>query len=137
MRGGMRQPRSNLRLTMRAAALASALTFGGAAPAEENCLYALANADDPYYVLGSLVTPQSNFLVVDRCGKTIDEVRADLVAPARERERERAEAVVRAQEMRVEGDRLERARQQQRTADAESQDGLRDWWDWIWTWSPF
>jgi hypothetical protein len=121
-----------------AVALASTLIFAARVSAEENCLYQLS---DPAaeYVLGSLVTPQSNYLVVARCGKTIDEVKADLAAPARER----AKAAADAQALRVERARAAAEALAATPAPppvnvrARSRGRLQKWWDWTWKREPF
>jgi hypothetical protein len=84
-------------------AKAASLSFLLALPAlvgtsaAENCTYQLSEASDPYYVLGSRVTPQSNSLVIAECGQTNDEVSAAIEAEKRARELAR-EAELRAHE---------------------------------------
>jgi hypothetical protein len=115
-----------------AVASASALIFISCASAKENCVYELSEPDAPYYALGSLVTPQSSYVVIDRCTKSADEVRADLLAPARERARailkRREEDEARTQQVREEGDQLLRERDEKNKI-VEAQ---QHWWSWFW-----
>jgi hypothetical protein len=114
-----------------AATLALVLIDVEQASTEENCIHQLSEPE-PYYVLGSLVTPQSNYVVVDHCTKSADEVRAELVAPARERMsatlNERGNDEIDAQQARKVGDELMQARDEaKKAANAE-----RHWWSWMW-----
>jgi hypothetical protein len=115
-----------------AVASASALIFISCASAKENCVYELSEPDPPYYALGSLVTPQSSYVVIDRCTKSADQVRADLIAPARERAKatlqRREEDEARAKKMREEGDKLVRERDEGKKI-VEAQ---QHWWSWFW-----
>ena len=56
--------------------------LGASSPshAREACIYNVDKAEKPYYVLGSLVTPQANIQGVAECGMTADEVNAALDA---------------------------------------------------------
>jgi hypothetical protein len=56
------------------------LGLPSAAGAQERCLLDLSETPEPYYVLGSLVTPQATTLYVGDCGKSRDEVLAELRA---------------------------------------------------------
>jgi hypothetical protein len=119
-----------------AAVLLSALTPVGWALPQENCIFEISPPEEPYYVLGSRVVPQSNYLVVADCSKTAEEVRAGLLASARERAGAAAavaaEAEARERRARAEGEALERARRQAREAAAEDEGMLPRWWNRIW-----
>ena len=119
--------------TLSAAASTAALFLASPASSSENCLYQLSGPAAPYYVLGSSVTPQSNYLVVDRCDKSAEDVRADLVAPARERAKAVLDArqhdEVRAKQVQEQGDALMRRRDEAMRASAEERP---HWWSWIW-----
>jgi hypothetical protein len=65
------------------------VTLGMDCARADSCIYELAPPEPPYEVLGTRVVPQSNILGIAECGKTIDDVRAEI---AREAER-RAQAV--------------------------------------------
>lgn len=56
----------------------------------ERCIFELSPPEEPYYLLGSLVRPQSNYLAVADCDKTLDEVKEDIAQRAQARARSRA-----------------------------------------------
>lgn len=114
-----------------ATALALLVTSSAALAAAENCLFQISPAEAPYQVLGTPVTPQSNYLVVADCTKTISEVHADLVTISRERARAMAEAEERAKRARAEGDELIRMRDRAQEVDAETKGSLGSWFGWF------
>jgi hypothetical protein len=95
----------------------------------ENCIYDIAPRA-PYIVLGSLVTPQANYLVVAECGQTLEQVEADL----RDRIQSRTDGrlsdkeIGRRQQARETGDALMRQRDEAKRA-TEAQEGE---WQWLW-----
>ncbi len=121
-----------------AVASASVLIFISCASAKEYCLFNLSEPGAPYYVLGSLVTPQSNYVVIDLCTKSADEVRADLIAPAHERAKatlQRREAdEARAQQVREESDKLwrERAEEMKNADEKKNFEARQHWWSRFW-----
>jgi hypothetical protein len=126
----------HIRIRKAAALLLSALTPAGWAMPQENCIFEISPPGEPYYVLGSRVVPQSNYLVVADCSKAPEEVRAGLLASARERAGAAAAAVAEAEarerRVRAEGEALAQARRQAREAAAEDEGELRRWWNWFW-----
>ena len=93
--------RNSSRLLQRAfvvsGAVAALVTFVSGAAAE-SCTYQLSEPGEPRRVLGSLVTPQSDSLVVAECGQTDEEVRAAIEAEKKAREQARLDAEARARE---------------------------------------
>lgn len=86
----------------------SAVASSGAA--EENCLFQLTAPKAPYYVLGTRVTPQSNYLVTDDCEKTTEEVRDEMLSSEVKREPPSSHAVELHRQARLQGDALIRRR---------------------------
>ncbi len=126
---------NDLRQASRAASVfLFAPLLSGSALAAENCIFQIHGAEEPYYVLGTRVVPQSNYLIVSGCEKTVEQVLADLVAPAKELAQAVAAEQARAKAARVEGDALVQARDRQRLIDAGKRAGLQDLWAWIGSW---
>jgi len=102
------------------------------ATAQENCLFQLSPSETPFTVLGTPVTPQSNYIVVDDCGKTIGQVRLDLIAPGKGREQGIALKSARERQLRAEGDELVRRRDEIRDIEAKKS-GTSSWhWSRLW-----
>ena len=92
---------------------ATTLSLTGPALATDLCVFDL-DPPEPHYVMGTLVTPQSNDLVTADCDKTVDEVRADIAKAEAEKEaRAKAEAQAKAH--------------QQSTSDADVEAWTRAW----------
>jgi hypothetical protein len=111
-------------------ALASTLASGGHALASENCLFQLSPPEESV-VLGSSVTPQANYLVVDTCGKSAEVIRAELLSPAQKQALAALEERERVMRIREEGDRLTRLRDESRKA-AAKQEAEGGWFSWLW-----
>jgi len=111
-------------------ALAFMLALLGHAAAEENCIYQLSPPEQAR-VLGTTVTHQSSYLVVDTCGKSADEIRADLLAPAQKQALAELEERERVMGIREEGDRLRRLRNESFRAKAE-EEAVGGWFSWLW-----
>ena len=111
-------------------ALASVLASGGHAVASQNCLFQLSPPEKSV-VLGSSVNQQSDYLVVDTCGKSVDAIRSDLLAPAQQHALAELEERERLMRIREEGDRLTRLRDESLRAKAEEQ-AESGWFSWLW-----
>jgi hypothetical protein len=112
-----------------AVAMAAMPALAAFALPQENCVFQLAPPEEPYYVLGSRVTPQSSYLVVGRCEKSAEEIRTELVEPARERAEALAKEQARAKQIRAQGNTLVRTRERNTP---EESGGLESWWSWMW-----
>ena len=120
-----------------AVAFASVLIFISCASAQEYCVFDLSEPDAPYYVLGSFITPQSNYVVIDLCTKSADEVQADLIAAARKRSKtklqRREEDEARAQRVREESDKLWSDKLwRERTEEKKIFEAQQHWWSGFW-----
>jgi len=119
-------------------ALASAALlscFAAPCGAVENCLFQLTPPEAPYYVLGTRVTPQSNYLVIDACGKTIEEVRSDLLAPRNEHEPPPAQALELQRQVRVLGEALAHRRDEAARKRERDNGVVQGFLDWLWSWT--
>ena len=119
-------------------ALASAALlscFASPCAAVENCLFQLTPTEAPYYVLGTRVTPQSNFMVVDDCEKTVEEVRSDLLAPKKEHEPPPAQALDLQRQVRVLGEALAHRRDEAATKRERENGVLQGFLNWLWSWT--
>jgi hypothetical protein len=89
-------PEGTLRVAIRAVVVYGYVVFQGVtsmALAEPKCVYDLA-PKEPYSVLGTLVVPQSSSVAVMDCGKSLDEVKAELARQAKVRVETRALGVM-------------------------------------------
>ena len=103
--------------------------------AGENCVFQPSVPRPSYYVLCSRVTPQSNYVVIDDCAKTVEQVRSDLLKPAKERDHALAEVQKRERHLRAEGERLVRMRDEALKAAQQEKEGLRGFWNWLLSWT--
>ena len=88
-----------------------------------------------FLLRGSRVTPQSNYVVIDDCAKTVEQVRSDLLKPAKERDHALAEVQKRERHLRAEGERLVRMRDEALKAAQQEKEGLRGFWNWLLSWT--
>ena len=112
-------------------AFASISATGGIAAATQNCLFQLTPPEESV-VLGSFITSQSNYLVIDSCSKSIDAVRANLLEPAREQAEAALDERERRRRVREEGDRLTQLRDASIKAEIEKQEAEGGWFSWLW-----
>jgi hypothetical protein len=100
--------------------------------ARDNCVFEITTPEEPYYVHGTLVVPQSNYLVVDECEKTKEEVRHGILPPEIEREAPSPRDLELQRQARIEGEALIRRRDEAARKRQESEESLQGFLGWLW-----